>query len=101
MKKFAFTSIIALVLFSCKKDCDSLLPNCLNDKIKDKEIHGSITRYNSSKGHLYEVYLGDFSNVYNEDCDIVCSLGGFVGIIDCVNNGDTLVLTNPVVVWEE
>jgi hypothetical protein len=97
------TSIFFLFLLGCSKDCDSLLPNCLREKINDKEIqpNGSIIRYNSSKGHVYEVYSGDFSNVFDENCSIVCSLGGFVGVIDCVNGTDTLVLTNPVVVWEE
>jgi hypothetical protein len=101
MKKLALTPIIVLLLLGCKKECDSLLPNCLHEKIKDGEIHGSITRYNSSKGHLYEVILGDFSDLLDDNCNVVCMLGGFVGVTDCVNNGDTLELTSPVVVWEE
>lgn len=100
MKKLTFITFFTILLFGCQKDCESLLPNCLKEKIKAKEIHGAITRYNSSIGHVYEVFPGDFSDVYDENCDIVCSLGGFVGVVDCVIDGDTLVLTNPVVIRE-
>lgn len=101
MKKLVLTSAIAVLILGCRKDCHTSLPDCLNDKIKNNEIHGNITRYDSSKGHVYEVYGGDFSTIYDKNCEVVCTLGGFVGVIDCVNNGDTLVLSKPVVVWEE
>lgn len=103
MKYLSIILAFVTLLFGCSKDCDFLLPSCLRQKIKDKEIQtgGSIKRYDSPVGHVYEVYQGDFANVYDKNCNVVCTLGGFVGVTDCVNGTDTLLLTNPVVVWEE
>jgi hypothetical protein len=96
-------ALLVFIFVGCAKDCDSLLPTCLRKKMERNEIqtNGPITRYDTKKGHVFEIILGDFSNVYDENCNVVCTLGGFVGVTDCVNGADTLELTNPVVVWEE
>lgn len=96
-------AFLLFILVGCAKDCDNLLPPCLRKKIERNEIqtNSAITRYDTKKGHVYEIILGDFSDVYDENCNVICSLGGFVGVIDCVNGTDTLELTNPVVVWEK
>ncbi len=79
------------------------MPNCLSEKIKHKHIQpsGAVTRYTTQKGFVFEIYVGDGADVYDEECNIICFLGGFVGNTTCVDGTDTLAFSNPVVVWEE
>lgn len=92
-----------LFFVGCGKDNDSLLPKCLSEKINDKDsqLHGAITRYSTQKGYVYENYSGSGADVYDGKCNIICFLGGVAGNTICVDGSDTLVFSNPVVVWEE
>ncbi len=101
MKKIVFLLFNLSFFFGCSKDGYSKLPKCLLEKINANEIHPSstITRYTTQSGFVFENYNGDGADVYNEECTIICFLGGFVGNTVCAVDGDTLVLTDPVIVW--
>ena len=103
MKKLVLLIVSIGIFVGCNKDCYSLLPKCLNEKIDKQELNpsGAITRYTTQKGFVYEVFLGDFADIFDEKCKVVCTLGGFAGNTICFDGTDTLTLSNPVVVWEE
>lgn len=105
--------LIALLLFlvapSCKKE--EALPACIEEKItallmEDCPSVSRVERY-TFKGEI--VYLfspkacgNDFqSDIYNESCELICSLGGIAGIEDCDGKNFQRNARNRKLMWEE
>ena len=101
MKWRVILFILALVLLvlansACKKD-DSLTksPECIQTKLKEKLANGcsavTLTRYRFQKKTVYSFEEAGscadfFQEVYDENCSLICNLGGIAGIKEC--NGE-------------
>ena len=96
MKKFllgVFLAGLAFSLPSCRrvKLCDDM-PACLKEALKDaprcKDASVDAYLFQGQKVYVYKpgscIYDGT-EDVYDEDCQLICRLGGLIGNIDCEN----------------
>jgi len=65
----------------------------------------SITRYQFQGNNVYVFYPGNcgadmMSEVFDEECDLICGLGGIAGNTECNNEEFSKNATNPLVIWE-
>lgn len=108
MKKIIFTLILVSFLNSCTKNTDeSKNPECVQSYIDYWTQTGSsvpeaiVKKYELNGETLYVMgsnYADDKDKVYNENCELVCEMGGLTGVNTCVNWEDAVFIE---VVWEE
>ncbi len=107
MKKTALIILLAVSALGCPNKDKS---DCIQDKIatfeNDNWANGKITRYTFQGADVYFLNDGSFIadglfEVVDEDCNIICSLGGLAGITEC--NGEIFddVAVEEEVIWEE
>lgn len=106
---FCFIGILGCENLDLKED----VPECVEKKIKefkDSDLTcdsgANVIRYDFQG---MQVYLFDPGNcgadmqapIYDEQCNIICGLGGFAGNVMCngVNFGENA--TNPTLIWED
>ena len=111
-----FNIIIAVLLFSiisCQKvELKEETPDCIQQKIIEFENNvnfcetgKSVYRYKFQDQFVYVFNPGDcgadmMSNVYDEDCLLICSLGGIAGIILCNDENFSEKATDETLIWE-
>jgi len=87
----SFFSVL-LILFSACEKADKKIPNCINELIKNKasdiglcETGASVKQYSFQGKDVYAFTPGNcisdgFTDVYDDNCQIIGSLGGIVGV---------------------
>ena len=105
--------MLVLVLMSCQKvDLREETTNCIERKIiefkSDKsscETGKQVHRYEFQGQHVYVFSPGNcgadmMANVYDEDCDLVCRLGGIAGNTNCNGEEFSTNATDETLIWE-
>lgn len=109
---FISLMLFTLLSMSCQHiETQSDVPNCIKEKIQifadgdplcDKGA--SVTRYNFQGQYVYVFDPGNciadgMAEVYDEQCKLICGLGGIAGFTTCNGEDFSQNATNPVVVW--
>lgn len=104
---------LSIACLSCRKDdddaCPDALPICLLDEFENFKVDGgcgsSISMFSSKLGHVYvfrrQICPDAFDDVYDKNCNLICQLGGFVGISNCVVDKDTIKFSDEIILWEK
>jgi hypothetical protein len=108
--------IIVFFLFSlcaCEKpDLNAEVPGCIKKKIiafstsKQTCVSGAqVLRYDFQNSQVYVFDPGncfpDMScDVYDQDCNIICALGGFAGIDTCNGENFEEHASNKILIWK-
>ncbi len=103
--------MVAFQSCNCEKiEIDA--PDCIKDKIeafKQSDLAcdsgASVIRYDFQRQKVFAFNPGNCiadggANVYTEDCDEICFLGGLMGNLMCNEVEFWKVATNPTVIWE-
>lgn len=108
---FSLTAVLLILLSGCDKFKIEGVPSCIEDELKEaadvcSQEKASLTAF------LFQgekVYILDPGNciadgavaVVNQNCDTLCSLGGFAGNVMC--NGEIFyqAATDEELIWEE
>ncbi len=113
MKTFALL-ILTSLLFGCDfvEDVDAEHGDCIKARISAFKHSteactdgASIYSYQFQGGRVYVFNPGNcvadfFSDVYDEDCNLVCSLGGIAGNIMCNEENFSDKATDETLVWK-
>lgn len=111
-----FNIIIAILIFAfanCQKNEVSIeTPECIEQLILEFETDvnfcetgKSVYRYTFQDQFVYVFNPGDcgadmMSNVYDEECNLICSLGGIAGNIQCNDENFSGGATEGNLIWE-
>jgi hypothetical protein len=107
------TTIVFSVTCCQKTELKEDTPECISQKINEYkhstascETGKSVYRYNFQGTFVYVFNPGDcgadmMSTVYDQECNVLCGLGGIAGNIMC--NGDDFGknATNETLIWED
>lgn len=106
--------VLFIVLSGCSKlDLEIRVPGCIRDEIKNFKNSGvacdssaEVDRYDFQGAKVYVFEPGNCGadlpvSIYDEKCNLVCTLGGFTGTTKC--NGIDFYdhATNKVIVWKK
>ncbi len=93
------SSFIFFLFFIFSSSCNKPegVPKCIEDNISEYKANGclKIVPEYRFQGELVYVFESSYelcqiadmtADVYNENCELICSLGGIAGFVDC--NGD-------------
>ena len=111
-----FTIIITTLLvsiISCQKvELKEDTPECIQQKIIEFknnvnfcETGKSVYRYKFQDQFVYVFNPGNcgadmMSNVYDEDCNLMCNLGGIAGIVLCNDENFSEKAIDETLIWE-
>jgi hypothetical protein len=114
MKACIFLLTFFLLAVSCEKN--SLNPeiesDCMLAKIEAYKANDlpcesgkSVYRYEFQGNYVYVFNPGNcgadmMSEVYDEDCNLICGLGGIAGNTECNNEEFSTNAANEVLIWE-
>ena len=116
MKKTIIILFATCSYFACKKEDDLGLPKntpvCIKDTVevfKDTEAICEgyhVSKFDTQIGNVYAFTDGNCvsdggSRIFDEQCNLICFLGGIGGISNCIVGVDTLNLTNEVIIWSK
>ena len=104
---------VLVVLMSCEKiDLQEETSNCIERKIIEFKADESncktgkkVHRYVFQDEYVYVFSPGScgadmMANVYNEDCVLICSLGGIAGNTTCNEEEFSTNATDETLIWE-
>ena len=110
------TLLLTFVLLSASCEKNNLNPegdsDCIQAKIEAYKASNipcesgkSIYRYEFQGKHVYVFNPGDcgadmMSDVYDENCNLICGLGGIAGNTLCNNEEFSLNAKNEFLIWE-
>jgi hypothetical protein len=114
MKAYIFLLTFVLLAVSCEKnnlnpegESDCMLAKIEAYKASDLpcESGKSIYRYEFQGSYVYVFNPGNcgadmMSDVYDEDCNLICGLGGIAGNTMCNNEEFSTNATNELLIWE-
>ena len=104
---------VFVMSISCQKvDLKEDTPDCIERKIIEFKSDNStcesgkqVHRYIFQGEYVYVFSPGNcgadmLANVYNEDCVLICSLGGIAGNTTCNEEEFSTNATNETLIWE-
>jgi hypothetical protein len=104
---------LILAFSNCQtSDVEIETPECMDQLIQEFEndvnfceTGKSVYRYVFQNQFVYVFNPGDcgadmMSNVYDEECNLICSLGGIAGIILCNDENFSQGATDETLIWE-
>ena len=110
------TLLFASIFLSASCEKNNLNPEGDSDCIKAKveafkassnpcESGKSIYRYQFQGSHVYVFNPGNcgadmMSDVYDEECNVICGLGGIAGNTSCNNEEFSSNATDELLIWE-
>lgn len=114
MKTFNIViAIIVLAFSNCQKtDVKIETPECMEQLIQDFETNDnfcetgkSVYRYTFQDQYVYVFNPGDcgadmMSDVYDEECNLICNLGGIAGNITCNDENFSEGATEGNLIWD-
>lgn len=88
------TTLLILVLLaavhSCKKGDSVDMPACMAERIAEFDNTIALDSVVKYRFHNKDVYLFDHSQccdigapIYDSECNVICTMGGFIGNTDC------------------
>jgi hypothetical protein len=105
--------LLLLSLFGCEKlDLKVDVPNCIEGKIREFKKSdlscnsgAEVLRYDFQGSYVYVFQPGNCGadmpvKIYNSNCDLLCTLGGFEGRTYCNGESFDSSATNEVLVWQ-
>jgi len=112
MKTLLFLPIVIVLLDakSCEKKENSEIPICIQQMISDyqnrstKSPSGKFMEYDyrGKNVYLFEPPCCDqISKVYDNNCNLICSAGGFTGKVDSICQDFYKNRTNEKLIWED
>ena len=115
MKTISLFYMLLFLFNSCQKTemPANENPDCLNKKIIEYknsdlpcEAGKSIYRYTFQGKYVYVFNPGDcgadmMSDVFDEDCNRICELGGIAGNLMCNGENFWEEATDEILIWEE
>ncbi|MFI5135680.1 MAG: DUF6970 domain-containing protein [Chitinophagales bacterium] len=112
MKSLLLAPMLLLLLDakSCEQKNDSQLPPCIQSMItdyKNRPVKGPSAKfyeydYRGKKVYLMEPPCCDqISKLYDDQCNLLCSSGGFAGKVDSVCRDFFLNRKNEKLIWED
>ena len=105
--------LFLIITWGCDKlDLKEDVPGCIEDKIKEFKDDpltcnsgASVYRFNFQGKIVYVFGPGNctpdnVAPVYDEECKLLCGLGGFIGNLECNGERFDVNATNKTLIWE-